>query len=189
MKTAMRLLEYEKELGTKEVYSVVAIACFFNQCFRECSKAFVKLERLDDLSEKEREQYENLAIQLFSRNPPQDRKTASFKCPKSACPGQISEFDTSCKECGSHFSPCIASGQSILAKVYYTCKTCKHKALEAELTQLHLKHCTLCHGKIDANQLGESNVRPTQQPIKRDRTRGSSKGGGAMGLEQDLAGL
>jgi len=30
MKTAMRLLEYEKELSTKEVYSIVAIACFFN---------------------------------------------------------------------------------------------------------------------------------------------------------------
>lgn len=62
MKTAMRLIEYEKELSTKEVYSVVAIACFFNQCFRECSKAFVKLERLDGMTEKEREQYENLAI-------------------------------------------------------------------------------------------------------------------------------
>jgi WD repeat-containing protein 35 len=54
MRTAMRLLEYEKELSTKEVYSIVAIACFFNQCFRECSKAFVKLERLEQLTEKER---------------------------------------------------------------------------------------------------------------------------------------
>ena len=72
-----------------------------------------------------------------------------FKCPKNSCKSQISEFDTSCKECGSHFSPCIASGQSILAKVYYTCKTCKHKALDAELHLLHLKHCTLCHGKIE----------------------------------------
>lgn len=30
MKTAMRLIEYEKELGTKEVYSIVAVSCFFN---------------------------------------------------------------------------------------------------------------------------------------------------------------
>ena len=62
MKTAMRLLEYEKELGTKEVYSIVALSCYFNQCFKECSKAFVKLERLPDLTEKEREKYELLAI-------------------------------------------------------------------------------------------------------------------------------
>jgi hypothetical protein len=46
MKTAMRLIEYEKELQTKDVYSLVALACFFNENFKECSKAFVKLERL-----------------------------------------------------------------------------------------------------------------------------------------------
>lgn len=62
MKTALRLIEYEKELSTKEVYSMVAIACFFNQCYRECSKAFVKLERLPDIQKKERDQYENLAL-------------------------------------------------------------------------------------------------------------------------------
>lgn len=57
--------------------------------------------------------------------------------------------DINCRDCGSHFSPCIASGQSILAKEYYTCKTCKHKALEAELKMLPVKHCTLCHGVLE----------------------------------------
>lgn len=74
MKTAMRLIEYEKELSTREVYSLVALACFFNKCFRECSKAFVKLERLPEMTQKERDDYENLAIQLFSRHPPIDAK-------------------------------------------------------------------------------------------------------------------
>jgi WD repeat-containing protein 35 len=73
MKTAMRLIEYEKELQTKDVYSLVALACFFNENFRECSKAFVKLERLPDITEKEREQYEILAINLFSRHIPIDK--------------------------------------------------------------------------------------------------------------------
>jgi hypothetical protein len=50
MKTSMRLIEYEKELQTKDVYSLVAIASFFNGCFRECSRALVKLERLDTLT-------------------------------------------------------------------------------------------------------------------------------------------
>ena len=67
MKTAMRLVEYEKELNTKEVYSLLALACFYNECYKECSKAFVKLERLQDVSEKERESYELLAVNLFSR--------------------------------------------------------------------------------------------------------------------------
>ena len=73
MKTAMRLIEYEKELSTQEVYSIVAIACLFNECYRDCSKAFVKLERLPDMTEKQRQSYENLAIQLFSRHPPQNK--------------------------------------------------------------------------------------------------------------------
>lgn len=74
MKTAMRLIEYEKELSTKEVYSMVALACFFNNCFRECSKAFVKLERLPGMSKKEREEYEMLAMNLFKLHPPIDRQ-------------------------------------------------------------------------------------------------------------------
>jgi WD repeat-containing protein 35 len=53
MKTAMRLIEYEKELSTKEVYSIVAIACLFNTSYKECSKAFVKLERLEGLTKEE----------------------------------------------------------------------------------------------------------------------------------------
>lgn len=156
MKTAMRLIEYEKELSTREVYSIVVIACMFNGCWRDCSKAFVKLERLESLTTKQREQYENLAFQLFGRHPPANQQKQEFKCPKSSCQALITEFDINCRECGSHFSPCIASGQSILEKQYYTCKTCKHKALEAALRTLKLRHCTLCHGKIEPEFLEQS---------------------------------
>ena len=156
MKTAMRLIEYEKELSTKEVYSMVVIACMFNGCWRDCSNAFVKLERLDTATPKQREQYENLAFQLFGRHPPTNQQKQEYKCPKYSCQALITEFDTSCRECGSHFSPCIASGQSILAKEYYTCKTCKHKALESALRTIKLRHCTLCHGKIEPEFLEQA---------------------------------
>ena len=86
MKTSMRLIEYEKELQTKDVYSLVAIAAFFNNCYRECSRALVKLERLDTISEAEREAYELLAINLFSRHPPVDRSKQEFSCPKCGKP-------------------------------------------------------------------------------------------------------
>jgi len=153
MKTAMRLIEYEKELGTQHVYSIVALSCYFNKCFRECSKAFVKLERLPEITKVEREQYEALAIQLFSRRPPIDMPESKIACPKKSCNSEINDYDINCKDCGSHFSACIASGNSIFVKDYYTCKTCKHKAMLPELNQLRLKHCTLCHGKIDLTQL------------------------------------
>jgi WD repeat-containing protein 35 len=67
MKTALRLIEYEKELDTKEVYSLVALSSYFNKCYKECSKAFVKLERLPELHKDERAAYEQVAINMFSR--------------------------------------------------------------------------------------------------------------------------
>lgn len=91
MKTAMRLIEYEKELQTKDVYSLVALASYFNECYKECSKAFVKLERLPDVTQKEREQYELLAINLFSRHPPHYKQMKEFNCPKKDCKARIIE--------------------------------------------------------------------------------------------------
>ena len=90
MKTAMRLIEYEKELQTKDVYSLVAIASFFNQCYRECSRALVKLERLDSITKQEREAYELLAINLFFRHQPHDKQKQEFNCPK--CDNIINEL-------------------------------------------------------------------------------------------------
>lgn len=58
MKTALWLIEYEKELNTKEVYSLVALSSYYNNCFKECSKAFVKLEWMQGISKQEREAYE-----------------------------------------------------------------------------------------------------------------------------------
>ena len=128
----MRLIEYEKELQTKDVYSLVAIASYFNGCFKECSKALNKLERLETITKQEREAYELLAINLFSRQSPHDTKQKQeYNCPK--CSNLINEFDITCLECAAHYSPCIASGMSILEKEYYTCKVCKHKALHKEL--------------------------------------------------------
>lgn len=147
MKTAMRLIEYEKELQTKDVYSLVAIASYFNGCYKECSKALNKLERLETINKQEREAYELLAINLFSRQSPHDTKSKQeYNCPK--CANLINEFDITCQECAAHYSPCIASGMSILEKEYYTCKVCKHKALHKELQYLKLKHCPLCHAKV-----------------------------------------
>ncbi len=85
---------------------------------------------------------------IFSRHTPQDANSQKTVCPKSGCDGQLTEYDTNCLKCGSFFSPCIASGQTILAKQYYTCKTCKHKALQKELDILKLKHCPLCHALL-----------------------------------------
>jgi WD repeat-containing protein 35 len=42
----------------------------------------------------------------------------------------------------------MASGRPIIAKVYYTCKSCRHKMIESEIDRAGLKHCALCHVPI-----------------------------------------
>ena len=55
MKTALRLSDYEDMLDPKEIHSLIAITAFYNKFFKQCSKAFIRLERLETLSAEERE--------------------------------------------------------------------------------------------------------------------------------------
>jgi WD repeat-containing protein 35 len=82
MKTSIRLMEYEKELDTKEVYSLIALSSYYNKCYKEASKAFVKLERLSNISKQERDKYESIALSMFSRHAPNDAPCVKFPCPK-----------------------------------------------------------------------------------------------------------
>ena len=47
LKTAVRVAEYELELDTRKVYSLIALAGYYSKNFKECSKAFVKLEGIN----------------------------------------------------------------------------------------------------------------------------------------------
>ena len=70
-----------------------------------------------------------------------------FRCPK--CESQVNEYDIACEACGAYFSPCIASGGSILMRGYAQCKRCKKKMIMKEIKALKLKNCPLCHDKLD----------------------------------------
>ena len=146
-KTAMRLIEYEKELDTKLVYSLVALSALYNGHFKECSKAFVKLESLP-MNEDDNKKLCELAVKIFSTNELKNGKIQILKCPGKTCENNVTENDTNCPACGSYFSACVASGQSIFAKGFYQCKNCKHKCLERELHMLGAKFCPLCHWPI-----------------------------------------
>ncbi len=50
LKTSMRLILYEKELGSKEVYRLIALSFYLNQSYKECSKAMSTLENLNTLN-------------------------------------------------------------------------------------------------------------------------------------------
>jgi len=147
IKTALRLAEYELELDTKKVYSLIALASFYFKNYKECSKAFVKLEGISD-KDGEKERYQDLSVMIFSKYPPFETLSEIYPCIGKNCKEKINEFATHCKTCGSNFQPCVASGRSIFAKEYYTCKNCKHKMIESEIDRMNLKYCPLCHVKI-----------------------------------------
>jgi WD repeat-containing protein 35 len=50
MKTALRLQEYEDLLDTETIYCIIALTSCCNRAFATCSKAFIKLEALPDVS-------------------------------------------------------------------------------------------------------------------------------------------
>lgn len=148
MKSSLRLAEYELELDTKKVYSLIALTSFYFKNYKECSKAFVKLEGLASNTAEEKERYQELAVTIFSKYPPYEAVSETYPCIGKNCKEKINEFATHCKFCGSNFQPCVASGRSIFAKEYYTCKNCKHKIIESEIDRQNLKYCPLCHVKI-----------------------------------------
>lgn len=44
LKTALRLTDYELDMDPKKIYTLVALSAYYNKSYKECSRAFVKLE-------------------------------------------------------------------------------------------------------------------------------------------------
>ena len=57
----------QKELDPKEVYRLIALNALLNKSFKECSNALSKLENLPKITKEEKEQYEELAIAIFTK--------------------------------------------------------------------------------------------------------------------------
>jgi WD repeat-containing protein 35 len=92
LKTALRLVQYEKELDAKEVYRLISLCALLNKSFKECSKALSKLENMSNLTKKERDQYQELAISIFTQNEPINLKEKTIKCPGKNCDAMVSEL-------------------------------------------------------------------------------------------------
>ncbi|CAD8136286.1 unnamed protein product [Paramecium pentaurelia] len=156
LKSAIRLCEFELDMDPKRIYSLLALAAYYNKSYKECARAFVKLENLDNISEEERERYQQVAAQIFVKNAPEDQVCDAIQCPKPSCGNKkITEYQLFCKECGTIFGVCVASGKSIYGQKFYTCKACKHKMIDQEVQSQALKFCSLCHTPIDFNRFGK----------------------------------
>ncbi len=92
MKTALRLVQYEKELDARQVYRLISLSAFLNRCYKECSKALSKLENLGGLSKEEKEKYQQLSVSIFTQYDPQNYSEQQLKCPGKNCDSNISEL-------------------------------------------------------------------------------------------------
>ena len=91
LKTALRLMQYEKEIEAKEIYKLVALTAFLNKSYKECSKALSKLENLTTLTKEEKEKFHDLAISIFTKIDPKNAKENTLECPGKNCENLISE--------------------------------------------------------------------------------------------------
>lgn len=115
----------------------------------------MKLEGMG--TQDEREKYVDMAVSIFTKHPPKETSGEKIKCPGRNCKDSVSEYDTSCRECGANFPPCVVSGKSIMSRNYYRCKGCKHKMYETEVEKAGLHFCPLCHTAIDFRKFGAKN--------------------------------
>ena len=113
MATAIKLQDYVDILDEEDVFSMLALASALNKCFGVCSKAFTCLESiprvsgysqihphdlrlinsplvLSQLSPSDREDYQQLALDIFTKYPPKDGRYSKSECPQ--CGNDIQDW-------------------------------------------------------------------------------------------------
>ncbi|XP_066495950.1 WD repeat-containing protein 35 [Tiliqua scincoides] len=132
MKTALHLRDYEDIIPAVEIYSLLALCACANRAFGTCSKAFVKLEVLETLSPEQKQQYEDLALQIFTKHYPKDSKK--------------SELDGLLEEGEGKLPTCVATGRPITEYQFWMCSVCKHCVQAQEISNYNF--CPLCHSSV-----------------------------------------
>jgi WD repeat-containing protein 35 len=161
MRTALRLSEYEDILDIQTIYSLIALTTYYNKYFMQCSKAFIKLEASTDVPEEMRTKFADLALRIFTRNPPRDTPCMMLPCPK--CNTRLPDWSINCTNCNYRLPFCVASGKPIFPEDHtgqiadpsslggesrvVNCKTCRHKMYSSEVRKL--RNCPLCHSRLE----------------------------------------
>lgn len=144
MKTAIGLKEYEDVLDPVDIFSLLALAASANRAFRLCSNAFIKLETLETLTPEHRQQYEELALEIFTKHSPKDSRNTTIEC--TSCSSTIPDWANACPSCDTKFPTCIVTGRPLMEYQFWMCSACKHRAYESEIAQRQT--CPLCHTPV-----------------------------------------
>jgi len=143
MRVAMLLTDYEGILKAREIYSLLALTAFYNRYYHQTSKAFMKLESLDEISEIDKQAYSDIAMSIFTTHRPTDPKKLRNQGERRHVAPSMKDDAAKNKEI------CVASGRVIRDSKWKRCGTCKHPLLLAELHQR--AHCPLCHASLVSN--------------------------------------
>ncbi|KAM8834110.1 WD repeat-containing protein 35 [Synchiropus picturatus] len=129
-RTALHLRDYDDIIPAVEIYSLLAICSAASRAFGTCSQAFIKLESLESLEADQRQQYEDLALEIFTKHQPKDNRVVQLDPD-----GSDGKLPT-----------CIVTGLPIQEYEFWMCSVCKRCAHEQEISVFN--HCPLCHSPV-----------------------------------------
>ncbi|XP_063617701.1 WD repeat-containing protein 35 [Cydia splendana] len=122
-----------------QVWCTIASIAVEARAFELCSKAFIKLEAIDP------DNFEKLAIEIFTRCKPKDVKGNKIDCPN--CNAAIPEWKAVCPSCDTVFPGCAVSGRALAApRAVWTCAACAARAQQHDLVLRH--SCPMCHAPL-----------------------------------------
>ncbi|XP_014248010.1 WD repeat-containing protein 35 isoform X2 [Cimex lectularius] len=140
--TSIHLKSYEAFIPSEEIYCLIALASCNSKAFGTASKAFMKLESMESFNEVKREQYANLAMDIFTKHSPKDPKSIFMQCP--SCSSPLPSWSGVCQGCETRYPVCIVTGRPLLNLTSaWTCKSCKHSAGYSDIGVRQF--CPLCH--------------------------------------------
>ncbi|KAL4693904.1 hypothetical protein H8959_013169 [Pygathrix nigripes] len=132
LKTALHLKDYEDIIPPVEIHSLLALCACTSRAFGTCSKAFIKLESLETLSSEQKQQYEDLALEIFTKHAPKDNRKPELGSLMEGGEGKL--------------PICVATGSPITEDQFWMCSVCKHGVLAQEIS--HYSFCPLCHSPV-----------------------------------------
>ncbi|BHF80666.1 WD repeat-containing protein 35 [Sparganum proliferum] len=112
LRTALLLRDLDDIIEPQKVYSIIALCALSARAFATASKAFLKLKNLPNWSPAEREELENLAVNIFSRYPPKNQVKSSSSMELDA----MLESETK-------IPICAVTGQPVTDYQFWMCPT------------------------------------------------------------------
>lgn len=145
MKTALHLQDYEDILDPEDIYCILALASCANRAFGTCSRAFIQLESLEKIPSERRQEYEQLATDIFTKYTPKDPRGTRAEC--SNCGSVVQDWSWVCQSCDTRFPACTATGRPLTSMSnMWTCNVCKHLASYNDASVRD--NCPLCHSPV-----------------------------------------